>query len=463
MTEELLVQRLIFYMQEIEKYKRQFPYMETFRRPMLGAADGIANFKLPPGNTMNQLNAAVEWLDGQILNNTNFSPEQKANCIYSVFDGLDLEISQSGGRQLLFMGDKQFFVNPNRYWKNRNAVTPLSSSSKSFASFGSCNLDGHSHFIKLGDITGDIGDPTSRMEQLNIGLFPLTNNFNIKWEYSKILNASRKTHGLYAKEVHNVQKAVEIDEIVREVIANNLHLICFPELMVDLDMQHELKEKFNKQYVMAGQLPFFMLIAGSFHESCGDHYKGKIPIIVYCHGQIFEFSYCKHEPFSGKWKNLIPSPGGTPDFTNFLGVEDVYKKLPGFLEEYGAEDIEHDPGITIIETEGFGKFGFAICKDVLPDQSLILKTYGSMIDHLVVLSLNYSANADFSMIAQQMSTKRHIGTLYTNARRYDPENRTRTFYQPGNAGMTEPIYIGDSDPFLFFSIQRAGPKGRRTI
>ena len=473
MSSNSLFERFVFYLKQLEVWKVEYPYTETHRLELPGSHShsGMPDFALPVSLTPERLVfTCIDWLDQYIIDNIHFNSEQKANFVYTVFDCLDVTLLRCGVKQLMIHGDPALFINPFRYWKSSGPPRPLSSSTHSFETFGLCDWDKHCGHVVLSELVPNSGDPLRKIPTLNIGLFPLSNDWNIQWKYTKLLNATRKTHGFVAGDTRHPDRQAELGTIVNFVQENRLHIACFPELMLRIDDTKDLWNRLLAEYVEPAKLPFFLLVGGSFHVPVGNHFVNQMPLSIYCMGQTFQFSYGKLEPFSIGFDKVIPRDGtGNFIFTDFPDWSVFHQSVEArsILQEYGSEDIEHDPGITILETDGFGRFGFAICKDVLPDQSKILRQYGNMIDHLVVISLNFSDKADFSTIAGQLALKRGIATFYTNAHRYDPDGATPTFYTDIQNDRRQfairKVEIGPGQIALVGQLEQKGMPSRRTL
>ena len=114
-----------------------------------------------------------------------------------------------------------------------------------------------------------------------------------------------------------------------------------------------------------------------------------------------------------------------PDIEEFINRNDNIE----FLEE----DIKPDYSILVFNTSKFGNFGFVICKDILPDESNVMLFYKKLIDHLFIVSMNNSKEADFKEKANHLSKEFKISTFYVNARSFDLDNKSPTFLQiPGS-------------------------------
>jgi hypothetical protein len=471
MEPNIIYEKFAAFLKDLENWKAVYPYIETYRMELPGPQQRIPPFQLPPSETVSQLlYRCITWLEQYIVNNDDFNEEQKANFVYTVFDHLDLNLLRSGTKYLLVSKDYDFFVNPFRYWKTNSEPRPLSSSTRSFETFGLCKWNDHSHHIVLSELVEGRGDPLRVIRKLNLGLFPLSEKWNIKWKYTKVLNPERKTHGIIAEDTTHENREMELLDLTKIIRDNKLHVAFFPELMLRKKDVKYLWDLLVSDYIDLHKLPFFLLVGGSFHVPNNGNFINEISLIIRCFGKTFSFSYAKLEPFYDRFDKMIPRrESGVFDFTHHPDWESLHNSLENssIMEEFGYEDIEHDPGITIIETEGFGKFGFAICKDVLPDQSKILRQYGNMIDHLVVISLNASKKADFGTIAGQLALKRNIATYYVNARRYDPDLVTPSFiidFQMNRSGTEiTKTQIGQSEEFIIASLNAKGIPSRRTI
>jgi hypothetical protein len=461
-------ERFAFYLNQLEVWKVKFPYLATFRSPLPGDEQGIPNFALPVAETPFALLAnCIEWLDRYIMYDTELKEADRANFVYTVFDELDVAWMRSGAKILTVNEKFRVYINTFRYWKPRSGPRPLSSSSHSFESFGLCHWDTHCRHLVVSELVQGRGDPLRRIPNLNIGLFPLSEKWTIQWKYTKPLNATRKTHGFIAVDTLNDNRKDELSELVDIIRDNQLHVACFPELMLRPQDQADLWNLLLENYIKPLGLPFFLLVGGSFHESAGAYFVNRMPLQLYCFDQTFTYAYCKLEPFSARLSDLVSI--GNFDLSNLAHSE--FGSDPAsdavFLKEHASEDIGQEPGITIVETETFGKFGFAICKDVLPYDSKILGQYANMVDHLIVVSLNVSDKADFGTIATQLAWKRGIATFYVNARKYDPKNATPTFWVDiqNVKGSSDVVVktIGPDANFLLASFPQKGLPSKRTL
>lgn len=191
---------------------------------------------------------------------------------------------------------------------------------------------------------------------------------------------------------------------------NKVNVLCFPELSICIEGRKVLRSEIEKD---SGHL--CLLIPGSYHESAidsDDIWVNTAPIWLVTKDGIAELAkFEKTEPFSMKVSKAIKTPCISD------AAEDAKEKGCGDLRE----DIRPGGLIRVLETP-VGTFGVLICKDQLTRVELI-KRYATLIDHLLVVSMNSSPSAWFWSESDKVGRDCAVASFFVNATQVvEPEN-----------------------------------------
>lgn len=203
----------------------------------------------------------------------------------------------------------------------------------------------------------------------------------------------------------------ELLECIQWARGNHIHVLCFPELSVCPEGRKAIRKEISLD---RGHL--CMIVPGSYHNRLNETSNLSVnaaPIwLVKADNSIIELaSFEKTEPFSIDISVAQEFPG-------MLNV------VSGAIDNSCGSLKEHiRPGkmIRVLLTP-LGIFGIAICKDRLVP-SEIMKRYDMLVDHLLVISMNFSPIAWFWPVSEQTKHAYSSATFYVNASQVvNPDN-----------------------------------------
>lgn len=429
--------RFQFYLSEYKDLIGKYPYFSVSKKNILmdpRISERFIVLKTSKDHPVNYIECLINDLDNFYR---DFNEEDKISLLHSLLDDLDIYMSDPNYINFTHTDvlNKRLFVRAPKFWK-KNTGNPVSSYSNSFESFGVFDLDCEAIIL---DIDEQLHSFSSNI--IEICLFPLSAKYLTQFKFTQILNPERKTYGFVSDRINFEKKFEELEKVIQIIVEKNIQIACFPELIIC----DESLEYLNKR-ITDLKKEFFILIAGSFHRITEEGlYKNTIPILIYQKYNSEKHSYSKLEPviFEIQKFKLADLKIYFPDIDEFIKYNDTIR----FLEE----DIEPDHAILVFKTLKFGNFGFVICKDILPDESSVMKFYKKLIDHLFVISMNNSGMADFKEKANHLSYEFKISTFYVNALSFDLINASPTFLKiPGN-NYVELSEI-EPTPFLKYSL-----------
>lgn len=267
-------------------------------------------------------------------------------------------------------------------------------------------------------------EPVKRKGYLRIGLCALSGEAITQFVGTKVVDLARGIYGFRASyikysakdSVNSANTGQDLDyvkellECIKWARDSKINILCFPELSICMEGREFLRSEIKKDY---GHL--CLIIPGSYHESVVDSvdiWVNTAPIWLVTKDGITESAkFEKTEPFSMKVSKAIKTP------CIFSAAKDA--------EENGCSDLREDirPGelIRVLETP-VGTFGVLICKDQLTRAELIQR-YATLIDHLLVVSMNSSPSAWFWSESEKVARDCAVATFYVNAAQVvEPEN-----------------------------------------
>lgn len=237
-------------------------------------------------------------------------------------------------------------------------------------------------------------DPT-----LRVGLCVLGCNAQAAFSLEPSMDRRHGVYGFRGTEVTwhgplGESVAAELIACVRWAREAQVHVLCFPELAVDMAGREVLaRELENDPGTIA------LVIPGSFHQipSDGPERVNRAPAwLLGGAGHRGEGGFDKTDPFNS----------GAAEFT------ELFHEIPEDCLEC-KEDIRAGTGLTVIETP-VGHFGIAICKDAT--NHTLIEGYGNVVDHLLVLSMNPRGTSVFWAQGGESIVRRHgASMLYINS------------------------------------------------
>jgi predicted amidohydrolase len=254
---------------------------------------------------------------------------------------------------------------------------------------------------------------------LKFGLCSLTGRSKTQFVGTKVLQSS--VFGFYAASVEYdpiySDRSIcqngyiqELSECIQWARENNVHILCFPELSICSDGREAIRAEIETN---PGHI--CLIIPGSYHNQVtgtNDLFTNSAPIWIVNNGKITELTiFDKTEPFS-------MDVSKAKDFNN---MSDVIKKADEKGCKYIEEHIQPGNMIRVLSTP-IGIIGIAICKDLLANKDLI-ERYNIIVDHLIVVSMNFSSAAWF-WTESEISVRANCGAMfYVNASQVvEPEN-----------------------------------------
>jgi hypothetical protein len=361
------------------------------------------------------LNASVEFLDRYY---PSFNEKDRVKAMHYIFVELDqylVKSSEQRGVQLVSHNQKVFFKT-SKYWK-KIQLKPSPSFSRPFQTFGLFEQGYPAKIIYLEDLDRIIDqnrDFYVNRDHLTIGLFPLSDNFKVKFRFTENFDGQLNTRYFLSDHVFYQEYKNELDGIFGEIRDSKIDIACFPELLIDDNCLDYLKQGIVKM-----DKEFFILIGGSFHRLRGEYYKNNLPVLIYLKGEWVSLEYSKYEPYNSFLSEEKIQSGDH----FFLDIPENGKD--GFFVE---EDIQPDTSVLILCSHKFGDIGFIICKDFITSDNKLVSNYTKITDHLMVVSLNSSEAADFANRASNIAREHRIATFYVNARSFDRENKSPSFW-----------------------------------
>jgi hypothetical protein len=202
-----------------------------------------------------------------------------------------------------------------------------------------------------------------------------------------------------------------------------VHVLCFPELAVDMAGREVLARELEKD---PGTIA--LVVPGSFHQiaSDGPERVNRAPAWLLGEtGLSGEGGFDKTDPFNS----------GAAEFA------ELFQDIPEDCVEC-KEDIRPGTGLTVIETP-VGHFGIAICKDAT--NHTLIEGYGNAVDHLLVLSMNPRGTSVFWAQGGESIVRRHGASMvYVNSAQGIPktdEGADLVFtYFPQHTGLRNRLY-----------------------
>ena len=429
--------RFQFYLSEYKDLIGKHPYSSVSKRNILmdpRISERFTVLQTYKDHPFHYIECLINDLDNFYQ---DFNEEDKISLLHSLLDDLDIYMSDPNYINFTHTDvlNNRLFVRAPKFWK-KNTRKPVSSYSKSFESFGLFDQDCEAIILDLDEQLDSFSS-----NKIEICLFPLSAEYLTQYKFTQILNPERKTYGFVSDRINFEKKFEELEKVIQIIAEQNIQIACFPELVIC----DESLEYLNKR-ITDLKKEFFILIAGSFHRITGEGlYKNTIPILVYQNSNLGKYSYSKLEPvfFEIQKLNQADLRLYFPDIDEFIKCNDTIR----FLEE----DIEPDHAILVFKTLKFGNFGFVICKDILPDESRVMKFYKKLIDHLFVISMNNSGKADFKEKANHLFNEFKISTFYVNALSFDLTRTSPTFLKIPDGKYVELSEI-EPTPFLTYSL-----------
>lgn len=433
---DALFNKLYFYLSEFEKLKEQFSEavcLRQYKKDHAEVNEKVLSLIKYKGRLVPYVQEMINILKTYY---ENLSDKKRVSLLYKLFTDFDTALSDPSnnfgmGLELLLNGN--LFINTSNYWRSEYKHKPAHSFEYLFRSFGICTLPGKSQVIDMSDTIHQLSAGKNPFlkelkNTVNIGLFPLSEKYNIKFRFTDITDATKNEWGFQADKLDFPDYKEELNKVVQCIKDNKIHIACFPELLICDQSIAYIKSKLAEL-----DLPFFLLIGGSFHRK--DHagnIKNIMPITLYLRGKQQEYTYAKLQKY---WTRANKIKDIEEDFHAallklFSNSHDMTWSQNKFVNEATLiEDISMDNSLLVLSFREIGSIGFLICKDMLQNPNGKILTYIRLVDHLFVSSMNFSEAGNFSTKAEELKNQHKISCFYVNAKSFDPENISPTFYQ----------------------------------
>lgn len=477
-------------------------YLSEYEDLRFAFADEISKAGDYPGKLAHQealMTHAADTSDlmyyiGKMLNvleigYTELNEVDQLNRLHAFFDDLDINISlgvinnhdtglQSHQATIVY---EECFINTSFFWKSisENSSTfhlrDATPAGSGFKSFGICKKNIKYNVVNIADFLDERTgvSPFKKIKNLKIGLFPLSDEYQIDFKLTRITNPERNTVGFVTNNTGNELQKQELKKTFDAIKESGLHIASLPEMILSEDLINYLKS------LITNDPPeFLILIAGTYHKSYkGVKYKNTMPILVIHGNEIYHYEYAKMEPFETTFKSI--------DKAHKLKNGENFELVKGFAENHPLdsetfleicnlkEDSVSDNEILILNCGEIGNLGFMICRDFIVEQSDLIASYQSLSDHIFISSYNFAPSADFPGRASHLCGAKKIASFYVNARASDPNSTSPTFYhvpnlkrkktdeQPVSSVIRkqDPCLIEPEEPFLVYEIEI--PKKRK--
>jgi hypothetical protein len=426
MTTSELFTRFSAYVREFERLKRLYPAEIVAKEPVFSKRD-LKHWPVlaeEPRKWLIYLEDLVECLDEFCR---DMEEPRKLRVLYEVLDNYDsfFAASRNSGKIITDVrgADSDLFLKNAKFWKlSRNSPIDFS---RSFTTFGLYEPSHPVEFFDLDEVIGELPagatpvEPVGGFHHLDIGLFPLSPAFRRSFKVTRILNNERKIHGFTADGLKHPDFRAELDGVITQIRDIKLQIACFPELVLNEEARAYLTHGIREL-----NLPFFILIAGSDHRPDEkDSYKNTIPVLIFSGGAEIPLTYSKLEAFHVELREK-----GRKDVEElFTNLDEHFPKgVPAGT--YFREDMVPDLSLLLIRSVKFGDMGFVICKDFLPDSNEIIRNYNRIADHLFIVALNVSEQADFRERSMHIVKEHGVAVFYVNSRAYPGSERSPSFY-----------------------------------
>lgn len=445
-----IFRRFSIYVHEYEQLKASHPEIEVikikFSQQELQAWPVLQKV---PKALISHLEEMVICLD---LFLAGKEAKHRGRILHKVLDDLDLYFNDPRFTNKIFtdiVGVEEFpiFIKPSKFWKaHRGAPVEYS---KSFRTFGTFNPRHAAKIIQLDDLLDEYSirqkkeDGLVRKEKLVVGLFPLSRDYQRLFKITRELNADRRIFGFIGDKFVHESYLEELDRVIDVIKSHEVDIACFPELLIS-----EEAEQYLKDAILKLSKPFFILIAGSDHRALeGANYVNTSPVYIFMKDDFRKANYSKQEAFHVELRemnvNLLKA---------LMQNVDAFISDENLLGSFFKEDMVPEPSILLLSSKDFGDIGVLICKDYLPDSSKIVENYNKIADHMFVISLNFSEKADFNERGKHIAREHGVSLFYVNARSFDHESQSPSFYLTPSEWA--PTFIGEQDSQLVYTLMR---------
>ena len=350
------------------------------------------------------LDTAMKWLQKQPK--TECPPEERSYYLYLLLSWLD-EFYSTRRLTRAKTSQGEYIVLGQRWWRvyaKHVSSARLLAGQKRSAYSGFPHLRDVKHSDEEWFRSKQLDEAfRSAVDEgfLRVGLCSLSGESRTQFEGTRVLDAKNDIYGFRSTCIvcgQGSDYTQELRECVKWARDNKIHVLCFPELSVCPDGRQAIWSEIEKA---PGQL--CLVIPGSYHdkvENGEDFWVNAAPIWLVTSGKIIELTtFEKTEPF----------PMKTSDALGFSCICDAAKEA----EDNGCECLKEHirPGdmLRVLNTP-MGMFGIMICRDqLMPQESgpKLVERYSRMVDHLLVISMNYSRRALFWSEAEKVAHTRN--------------------------------------------------------